>query len=36
MSDHIAKPEELSKIDYKPGKKPWLDASFEFHKGTYS
>jgi Fe-S oxidoreductase len=36
MSDHIAKPEELSKIDYKPGKKPWLDASLEFHKGTYS
>ncbi len=36
MSDDIAKPEELSKIDYKPGEKVWTDPSVEFHKGTYS
>jgi Fe-S oxidoreductase len=36
MSDDIAKPEELSKIDYRPGEKVWMDPSVEFQKGTYS
>ena len=33
MSDDIAKPEELSKIDFKPGEKAWMDPQVEFRKG---
>ena len=36
MSDDIAKPEELSKVDYKPGKQVWWDPRVDFQKGTYS
>jgi len=36
MSDDIAKPEELSKIDYKPGDKAWMDSPVEFIKGSYN
>ncbi len=36
MSDDIAKPEELSKIDYKPGDVVWTDPTVDFRKGTYS
>jgi Fe-S oxidoreductase len=36
MSDDVASPEELAKIEYTPGKKPWTDPSVEFRKGTYS
>ncbi len=36
MSDHIAKPEELSKIDYRPGDVVWTDPTVDFRKGTYS
>jgi Fe-S oxidoreductase len=36
MSDDIARPEELSKIDFKPGEKPWMDPQVEFRKGTYN
>jgi Fe-S oxidoreductase len=36
MSDDIAKPEELSKIDYRPDKKTWMDPHVDFEKGTYN
>jgi Fe-S oxidoreductase len=36
MSDDIAKPEELLKIDYRPGDVVWTDPAVEFRKGTYS
>ena len=36
MSDDIVKPEELVKIDYKPGDVVWTDPSVEFKKGSYS
>jgi Fe-S oxidoreductase len=36
MSDEVAKPEELSKIDYQPGKKAWMDPHVEFRRGTYN
>jgi hypothetical protein len=35
MSEDILKPEELSKIDYTPDKKTWIDSNIEFRKGTY-
>jgi len=36
MSDKIAKPEELSKVDYKPTKKTWMDPSVQIRKGRYN
>ena len=36
MSDDIAKPEELSRVDYKPGKQAWWNPRVDFQKGTYS
>ena len=36
MSDDIAKPEELSKVDYKPTKKTWMDPHVEFRKGSFN
>ena len=36
MSDDIAKPEELAKIDYRPGDVVWTDPRVDFKKGTYS
>ena len=36
MSDDIERPEELSKIDFKPGEKAWMDPQVAFRKGTYS
>jgi len=36
MSDDIATPEEMAKIDYKPGDKAWMDPKVEFRKGTYN
>jgi len=36
MSDDIAKPEKLSKIDYKPGKNGWMDPCVEFRKGCFN
>jgi Fe-S oxidoreductase len=37
MSEGIAKkPEELSKIDYRPDKKAWMDTGVEFRPGTFS
>jgi Fe-S oxidoreductase len=36
MSDKIAKPEQLSKIDYKPTRKTWMDPSVEIRKGVYN
>lgn len=36
MSKDIAKPEELLKIDYRPGKKAWMDTRVEFRPGTFS
>ena len=36
MSDDIAKPEELAKIDYTPGDVVWADPSVEFRKGRYN
>jgi Fe-S oxidoreductase len=36
MSEDIAKPEELAKVDYKPNEKPWSDPSVQFRKGTYN
>ena len=36
MSDNIAKPEELAKVDYRPGDVVWTDPTVEFRKGTYS
>jgi Fe-S oxidoreductase len=35
MSDDIARSEKLLKIDYKPGKKAWMDVPAEFRKGTF-
>jgi Fe-S oxidoreductase len=35
MSEDMPKPEELSIIDYKPDKQPWLDPSVEFRKGAF-
>jgi Fe-S oxidoreductase len=36
MSDDIAKSEELSKIDYEPGEKTWMDPHVDFRKGTFN
>ena len=36
MSDEIAKPKELSKVDYKPTKKTWMDPYVEIRKGRYN
>jgi Fe-S oxidoreductase len=36
MAEQTPKPEELSKIDYHPPKKGWMDPHVEFRKGTYS
>jgi Fe-S oxidoreductase len=36
MSDKIAKPEELSKVDYKPTRKTWMDPSVKIQKGSYN
>jgi len=35
MAEQTPKPEELSKIDYHPPKKGWMDPHVEFRKGTY-
>jgi Fe-S oxidoreductase len=35
MADHIEKPEELARVDYRPPKRPWTDPRVEFRKGTY-
>ena len=35
MSDDIATSKELVKIDYKPGKKAWMDVPAVFRKGTF-
>jgi Fe-S oxidoreductase len=35
MSDHIAKPEEMARIDFRPSRKGWMDPSVEFRKGTW-
>jgi Fe-S oxidoreductase len=35
MAEHTPKPEELSKVDYHPPKKGWMDPYVEFRKGTY-
>ncbi len=36
MSEKLPKQEELTKIDYKPPKKDWMDPSVKFRKGTYN
>jgi ferredoxin len=36
MSDDIAKPEELSKIDYTPDQKGWMDPCVQFSKGCFN
>jgi len=36
MSENKLKPEEVSRIDYKPPKKDWMDPSLEFKKGSYN
>ena len=35
MAEHTPKPEELSKVDYHPPKKGWMDPHVEFRKGTF-
>jgi Fe-S oxidoreductase len=35
MSEDTPKPEELLKIDYRPGKKAWMDTGVEFRPGTF-
>jgi Fe-S oxidoreductase len=35
MSEDMAKPEELSQIDYKPDKQSWVDPDVQFRKGTF-
>ena len=36
MADDVISPEELAKIDYKPGSKDWMDPTVEFRKGTFN
>jgi len=36
MSDKKKTPEELSRIDYEPGTKPWMSPKVEFHKGSFN
>jgi Fe-S oxidoreductase len=36
MSDDIAEPEELSKIDYEPEAKSWMDPTVEFRRGSFN
>ena len=36
MSDDLAKPEELSRIDYKLPRRKWTDPKTEFRKGTFN
>ncbi|MGA9750450.1 MAG: (Fe-S)-binding protein [Acidobacteriota bacterium] len=35
MAEQTPKPEELSKVDYHPPKKGWMDPHVEFRKGTF-
>ncbi|MGC8724013.1 MAG: sulfate reduction electron transfer complex DsrMKJOP subunit DsrK [Acidobacteriota bacterium] len=35
MAEQTPKPEELSKIDYHPPKRGWMDPHVEFRKGTF-
>ncbi len=35
MADHIQKPEDLARVDYRPPKRPWTDPRVEFRKGTF-
>jgi Fe-S oxidoreductase len=36
MSEHAKPPEELSRIDYKPGAKSWMRPGVEFRKGSFN
>ena len=36
MAEHVKKPEEMIKIDYKPPRKDWMDPKVEFHRGFYN
>ena len=36
MSEKLPKPEELSKVDYRPRYDDWMKVKADFRKGTYS